>query len=352
MASNKKTIWASIDPGKYALKYAGLDEERGIMKGSMRSKYSPDSLRNNYFGRGTIIAQIDNGNTYRLGNSAINEPDAVTSKKSEIHRIDTMAGIAMMCDRNAFNIVNAVLTIPQSLINNVELKNEYIQYILGMPEEEHAVWLKTSPEEEPYCVRFAVNKRYVYPEGDGIIYEHADLFNGMTGIIDIGGHNANGKISRGIDDDIERFGFTAELGGKIMVDGLADYLSARLNIRVVPELVEDIIKKPYKERYVETQMGKEFDERIAKESSALIREYMLGHVKKIWQYCNKNAWPWETIKLVFVGGTSSVLPYELGQIFGKNINIPNHPEMSNALGNLCRMCANNNIDLGKFGAAQ
>ena len=77
---DKKVIWASADPGKHELKYAGLDADRGIIKGSLRSKYSPDTLRNDYFDGNSIIIQIDGREEYRLGESALKEPEAVTVK--------------------------------------------------------------------------------------------------------------------------------------------------------------------------------------------------------------------------------------------------------------------------------
>lgn len=339
----------AVDAGKYNTKVCAYNtEDSTILKTKFRTKIGEGTFDDDMFERGTYIVQVDGGPVYKVGRDGRQEPDLETSKKSEIHRICTMAGIAMACGNGQHENLHVVVGIPLQICNIPEERLSYKNYILGNPGEKHLVRIKTNCNGPIYETSFSFEKELVYPEGIGVLYEYPAKLDGTTGIIDIGNLNTNNLYCDQflIDQD---YCFTDELGGKVMISKLAQVLTSELGARVNENIVASALLRPLEERHLRSSNG---NKALEEKSAELISKYLLEHARAIKQKCDTRHWPMDFMNIVCMGGTSRLLKNELHEVFGSEVFIPDEPEYVNACGFLKKMCADAGVDITRNGGSR
>ena len=334
--------YVAVDCGKYNTKVNFFNpEKQEEFKMRYRTKMNPGTFDDDMFERGTFIVQIDGGEVYKIGNDAKTEPSMETSKKSEIHRVCTMTGIAIAAGKMKANELDIAIGMPLQISGIPEERIEYKKYILGEENQEHVVKIKTDCNSEPMVVKFKICKRLVYPEGIGVLYEYPSKVDGPTAIIDIGNLNTNNTYTDGFHIIAESC-FTDELGGKILISGLAQQLTSELRMRCDDNLIASTLLRPYEERFLRARNGKK---EVEEKSREIIDNYLMDHVSAIKTKCDTRHWPLDFMNVICVGGTAKLLQRELVQFFGENAFIPENPEYANVCGFLKRMCAGAGIDI-------
>jgi len=304
---------------------------------------SEGNFDDDMFDKSTFIVQVDGSPVVKIGNGAKYEPDMETSKKTDVHRICTLAATAMIFGQTGERHGDVVIGIPMQLIDIPEERISYKDYILGKEGEKHHVRIKTDCEGPVYDIEFSFDKRYVYPEGIGPVYQEAEKCSGAAGIIDIGNLNTN-NLYLDRFQIIDEASFSSELGGKVVISGLAQALSAELGARVDDNLAANVLLRPYEERFLTAKNG---DERIKERSRRVIDTYLIEHVRSIKSRCDTKHWPIEFMDILCVGGTSKLLARELKIVFGANLWIPQDPEYTNVRGFLRRLTASAGIDINE-----
>lgn len=337
--------YIAADCGKYQTKTAAYDTEtKTRSSGCFRTKISEGTFADDMFGgRHTGIFRVDGGPVYKIGQEAKTEPDMETSKKSEIHRVCTLAAIARTLGAGVHEGVTAVIGIPLQTASIPEERIDYKDFILGREGETHTVEMKLAPAGPVETCEFTFSKRLVYPEGIGVLYEYPAQLNGPTAIIDIGNLNTNNIYCDSFLIMNESC-FTDELGGKVLISGLSQALTAELGMRTDDNLVASTLLRPYEERYLRpVRENREIEER----SRQIIDRYLLEHVSTIRRKLDTRQYPLDFMNIVCIGGTASLLKREIAQVFGENAFIPENPEFVNANGFLRRVLASDSIDLGR-----
>lgn len=334
--------YVAVDCGKYHTKVDacgadGKNESRFMF----RTKMSDGTFSDDMFEKGTFIVQVDDGPVYKVGNEAKIEASMETSKKTDIHRVCTMTALAIAAARMKADEVNAVIGMPLQLAGIPEERVAYKDFILGEDGAKHLVRLKMDCQSPPVEVRFGISRRLVYPEGIGVLYEYPSIVEGPTAIIDIGNLNTNNTYTDGFHIITESC-FTDELGGKVMISGLAQELTSELRMRCDDNLVASTLLRPYDKRFL---TARNHDETISQRSREIIDAYMLEHVKAIKTKCDTRHWPLDFMNVICVGGTARLLAREITEVFGPESFIPPSPEFVNACGFLKRVCAADNIDI-------
>ena len=334
--------YVSIDAGKYNTKLNAYDPAAGKqMRAKFRTKISDGTFEDDMFEKGTFIVQIDDGPVYKVGRDGRQEPDIETSKKSEVHRVCAMTAAAIACGAGKSEDVSVVIGIPLQLCNIPEERLAYKEYMLGSVGEEHHVKIKTSPNGNPVESAFTFDKQLVYPEGMGVLYEYPSKLSGPAGIIDIGNVNTNNLYCDSFMSNNEGC-FTDEMGGKVLISGLAATLTSELGARVDDNLAASVLLKPYEQRYLRSVKG---NRAMEEKSREVIDRYLLEHVQAIKQRCDTRHWPMEVMNIVCMGGTSKLLEHEIKEVFGEEAFVPENPEYVNACGFLKKMCADAGVDL-------
>lgn len=340
----------AIDCGKYNTKACAYDPETAsIRELRFRTKISEGTFIDDMFDRGTMIVQVDDGPVYKIGNGAKEEPSMETNKKTEIHRICTLASIALLSQPGSNPNLNVVIGMPLDIQDIPEERIAYKTFIFDPKHPTHTIKMKTSPTAEVKTVQFTIANSFVYPEGMGVLYdyagnnEEADL-SGAIGIIDIGNLNTNNIYT--IDGMVvNEKSFTSELGGKRMILGLAQQLSAVLGSRVSENIVASALLKPEDQRCLTPNIRKTGDEAVTKKITEIqdksrkeINKYLLEHTRAIKGLCDSKQWDLDWMQLICIGGTSKLISAELKKTFGDNILIPDEPEFINVRGFLTRLC--------------
>ena len=334
--------YASVDCGKYNTKCAYYDPVTGKPgKFKFRTKMSPGTFDDDMFGKNTFIVQVDDGEVMKIGNEAKQEPELETSKKSEIHRICTLAAFAMEAGESTTEPINAVIGIPLQICDITEERLSYKNFIYGGESEQHTVRIKMSCDGPVREINFSFGKRFVYPEGIGVLYEFPSRLDGATAILDIGNLNTNNLYCNHFLVNYESC-FSTELGGKPLISSLSQVLTAELGSRCDDNLTASLLLKPYESRFLVPVNGnKEIQER----SRAIVDRHLMEHVQQIKRMCDTRHWPLDFMNVVCIGGTAKLLTREIKAVFGENAFIPDCPEFVNANGFLKRLLATDGIDM-------
>lgn len=334
--------YIAVDCGKYNTKIDAFDpDKKAEHKFRYRTKISEGTFEDDMFDRGTFIVQVDDGPVYKVGNDAKTEPSMETSKKSDIHRICTMTGIAIMAGKIGAGEVDVAIGMPLQIAGIPEERIDYKDFMLGKDNEKHSVRIKTDASKPPVIVTFKITKRLVYPEGIGVLYEYPSKVDGPTAIIDIGNLNTNNTYTDGFHI-ISESCFTDELGGKILISGLAQQLTSELRMRCDDNLAASTLLRPYEDRLLHARSG---DKAVEQKSREIIDAYLMEHVLAIKTKCDTRHWPLDFMNVICVGGTARLLAREIREVFGDNAFIPEAPEYANACGFLKKMCADAGIDM-------
>ena len=343
------TGYIAVDCGKYNTKIDAFhSESQQEYKFRYRTKISDGTFEDDMFDKGTYIVQIDGGPVYKVGNDAKTEPSMETTKKSDIHKICTMTGIAIAAGKMKADRVCVAIGMPLQISGIPEERIEYKNFILEEDGKEHEVLIKTECNKPPVAVRFVMEKRLVYPEGIGVLYEYPSRVDGPTAILDIGNLNTNNIYTDGFHVITESC-FTDELGGKVLISGLAQQLTSELRMRCDDNLVASTLLRPYKNRFLRTT-NKKTD--VEERSREIIDTYLKDHVMAIKTKCDTHHWPLDFMNVICIGGTSKLLTKEIRDMFGENAFIPEAPEFVNVCGFLKRMCADAGIDLSSVREAK
>lgn len=332
----------AVDCGKYDTKVNALLEKSGEQKRfKIRTKMSPGVFEDDMIKRGTMIVQVDDGPVYTYGYGAVGEPSMETSKKSEIHKIGALAGIAAALGAGEYQDIYVAIGVPLDISGNALERIAYKDYILGTEGETHTVRIKRDSEGPITTTTFSIKKRYVYPEGSGILWVEPKRMTGATAIIDIGNLNTNNLYCESLNPE-DRMCFTGELGGRVLITNIASMLEAELGHRVIESMVASALAKPYAERHLVSTRG---DKSLEERSGEIIANYAYEHVRMIKQQCDVHHWPLEYSNIVCVGGTTKLLTREITEVFGENVYIPENQEYANVCGFLKRMCATLGVDV-------
>ena len=336
----------AIDAGKHSTKvciYDPAKEHPSYFK--FRTKIGKGDFDDDMLEKDTVVVQIDNGPVYKVGQGGKTEPSLETSKKTDIHRICTLAGIALAIGKESGNqVIDVSIGMALSQIGIPQERLSYKDFILGEEGTMHTVKIKSSAAAAVVTVNFTCGKRMVYPEGTGPAFELAERCEGVVGIIDIGSLNSNHIYMDNLEA-IDESSFSTELGGRVIVDGLAQALSSELGARVDENLVSNLLRRDYSERFLSPKNG---DKEIEEKSRKVIDSFLLDHVRAIKARCDTKHWPLNFMELIFVGGTATLLKREIEEVFGENVFIPENAEFINAKGFLRRMCAADGIDIGTW----
>ena len=332
-------IYLAVDCGKFDTKTVCFNRSE-LKRSKFRTKISLGIFEDDMLKKGTMIVQVDGGEVYTFGYGATTEPSMETSKKTNVHRIATLSAIAQALGPGAFEEVAVAIGVPLDICANPVERMDYKNFILGQDGATHTVRYKTESEGPIRETTFTIKKRYVYPEGCGVLWLYPEKCIGSTAVIDIGNLNTNCIYAEGLNPEDEMC-FTGELGGKVLIAGLAGALSADLGSRVAESMVAQALLKSGDDRHLISARG---DTEIEERSRQIISDYALSHVKMIKQQCDVHHWPLEFCQIVAVGGTSRLLKEELRTVFGDTLFLPENSEYANAEGFLRRMCAGFGVD--------
>lgn len=330
----------AIDSGKYGNKIAAyVEEESTYIVDMFRTKMSEANIEDDIVEKGTTLVEYE-GKAYKLGYAGKKEAESVTSKKSEIHKIATLTSIAKYVTEEN-ETVNVAIGIPLNEHSVYETREDYKNYIL--PEGMQTFLIKEDGEKPPVKKTFTINNRYVFPESVGALYLNYEKLSEFVGIIDLGSLNLNASCWNNGQLD-EQYTVTAELGGNLMIEGLAQELSAEFG-RCDSNLVARILKNySGDERCLHPVNG---NKEIEVKSKEIINKYLLDYVRNIKRCCDQKKWPLNYMSLVFIGGTTELVKNEIYEVFGENVLIAENPELVNVIGFLRRLAAKYNIDILK-----
>ena len=323
--------YIAVDSGKFATKIAWANNDfDGFQKGQFRTRMSRGNFEDDAIENGTYVCEID-GVVMKIGNGAAQDADLETSKKSEIHKYCTLLAIALVVSRDEIDDVYCAIGIPVGEYKVVEKRNEYRDYVLP----DGPITVKYKMQKGGIEIRtFKIIKKFVYPESAGGIYLDIKRNMDTAAVIDIGNLNINATYFANKEPDFT-CSTTSELGGQILISGLAAELSSAFT-RCDERVVGKLLKGPLDERYLRPVNP---NPHVEEESRLLINDYLLNHVKKIRRICDSKGWALDYMPVTFIGGTSALLRNEIQSVFGDEAFIPEKPEIANALGFLRRMVA-------------
>lgn len=334
--------YIAVDSGKGNTKIAVYNEEKDMIKQlTFATKIGEGLFEDDAIEAGTMIVEV-NGKVYKVGNGAKNCAELTTSKKTEIHRICTLAGIALCASDTEEDQVTVAIGIPVEDFKDVMKRQEYKDYIL--PDEVVEIKIKTKSEAAIVTKRFKIVYKCVYAESAGVTYlDPVGSKDAMVGVIDIGNLNINATIWDNFELD-DKLSFTDEMGGSALIAGLSQQISSKFS-RVSEAYMLKVLVRGAADHDMRKLIPQNPDPNVEKESQAFIDQYLLDFVQDIKRKCDAQRWSLNFIKLAFIGGTAKLLHKEIRQVFGENVVIYNEPEYVNVTGFLKRLCA---LKLGKI----
>lgn len=325
--ANKKFV--SVDPGKGDTKVSVFDvDKKKISTYIYNTKYSEGDFCDDALESNTFIAEIE-GNTFKVGNGALQSAALEVTKMSDIHRFSTLLALAMVTEPGKTEELDVVLGCPLSEYSVPKKRKEYMDYML--PDGEVSVKLKTKSDKEPEIRKFKISSKKVLPETSGIFFMELESYDGdSVGIIDVGNGTAIGAIYSDYEID-HAYDFTSLQGGGILVSSLSELLTATYS-RYNAKYTLKLLTKPTEERKL--PLG---DPQKETESAKLIHDHIIKHLQEIKQSCNAKQWSLEFMPIIFGGGTSLMLKDEIVEVFGKNTRFSKHGVHANSLGFLRRL---------------
>lgn len=281
----------SIDAGKYATKVA-IKRAEGIQRLSFRTKVDETSANNNVFLSKDNYKVSYNGKNYLVGDAA-ETVSFSTSKAENIHKVAAYTAIAYLVDNG--DVVNIAVGCPMSVYLNAAACKDFKDFIF--PEGETITITVNETTKS-----FVIGKVVVLPESSGVIFLDIVKFTGKTvAVIDIGGLNANCAVFKNLSPVLSAV-FTTNLGSNVMMEELEKKLNAEFSVQIPKYLMDQIIKDGYIKKDPEA-------------SAKLIHDYKLEHVRKIMNECRAKGWDFDTMNIIFVGGTSLGLKKEILEVF-------------------------------------
>lgn len=333
--------YIAVDCGKFDTKVCFSKDGERAKRFKFRTKIGPGVFEDDMIKKGTMIVQVDDGEVLSFGFGASNEPVMETTKKTDTHRIAALSSIAFALGPGRYDDVVVAIGVPLEIASNATERMAFKDFILGTEGETHKIKWRKDSESPVQETEFKVKKRFVYPEGCGALWLYPEQCLGSTAIIDIGNLNTNCIYAEGLNPEDEMC-FTGELGGKILIAGLARALTADLGSRVAESMVALALKNQGDERRLKSARG---DKAVEERSAKIIADYALQHAQMIKQQCDVHHWPLDFANIICVGGTCRLLSDELKKVFGDVVFIPENMEYVNVDGFLRRMCAGLGVDV-------
>lgn len=333
----------SVDCGKFDTKIASYDpESEQYSTVKFRTRMEEGTMDDDMLEKSTILAEIE-GKVYKLGFGARYEADMETSKKSEIHKVCTLAAIAQCIEKENEDVI-VVIGIPYQLCIIPQERLSYKDYII--PSGKHTVKLKKTNDSDAYTVTFNIVERYVFPESLGVIYMYPQKAEELAGISDIGNLNKNNTYCNKFVP-IPESSFTDKSGGDYLITGLAEQLSSELGMHIDKNVASNVLRLPKEKRFL---MPNNRDQKIVDKSKQVIDKYLMDYVRASRRLLDTKQWSLEFIQMFFIGGTTRLIRNEIKAVYGDNIIIPDRPEFVNAEGFLRRVCAMHNININPVAA--
>lgn len=284
--------YLAVDCGKHSTKVCIKRAEGNIQKISFRTKVDESNANNNLFlGKDSFKVSF-NGKNYTVGDAA-ETMSFSTSKAEEIHKIAAYTAIATLVDNG--DVVNIAVGCPMSVYLNANSVKAFKDFIF--PEGQTITITVNNVTKS-----FVIGKVLVLPESSGILFtDMARFANKTVGVIDIGGLNANCTVFKNLSPVISAV-FTTNLGSNIMAEDLEKKLNMEFGTSIKAWQMDQILTDG-------------FIKKAPEESSKLIHDYKREHVRKILTECKAKGWDFDTLDVVFVGGTSLQLKDEIIEIF-------------------------------------
>lgn len=323
--------YIAIDSGKFATKVAKATENLdGIEEFRFRTKISQGNFDDDAVEKGTFIAEVD-GQVYKVGNGALRDAEFDTSKKTNEHLVSTLLSLAVATEKDGQEFC-AAAGMPIGPYRNVDERKAYKEYILPLGDHTVSYMTQDTPK---VTKKFTITEHFVYPESAGGLYLDMKGNKDDAAILDMGNVNVSAALYQNFEP-IYDGSSTCELGGQMLISGLAAALSAEFSSRVDERLVSKVLRLPREQRFLSPAKP---NPEIEKASKEFIDRYLLTHVKDIKRVCDGLRWPLAFMRLTSIGGTSELLKYELKEVFGDTITIPDKPEFANVRGFLRRLVA-------------
>lgn len=325
--------YISVDSGKNGTKVCILRKDR-IEKFSFSTRMDEGNMQD-VPEANTYIVEFA-GKVVKIGDGANKQAPYETTKQSDIHKLSTLAAIALKVDNG--DRVNVVIGCPLTIYENVTQRENYKNYMLPEGEIKIKVKVGTIVHERT----FTIAKKMVCPEGSGIIYlKMAEFKNKFIGVVDLGGLNMNASVYRNLIIQ-HSFSVTADMGSNKLCVGLAQALNSAYSTNVSAEWVDYMLKtEPRESRKVKSRHVPE----AAKESPSFIDKYIKDHVNGILDELTKSNWDLMNTDLVFIGGTSGLLKEDFEEVLNDDVFVPKDPAWINALGWLKVLCGSSGIPL-------
>lgn len=236
------------------------------------------------------------------------EMDTKNSKNNEAHQYCTALAIAKTTNNG--DIVNVVIGCPLSEYANKQNRDIYLNNVLPKGRNDIEV-----DGEHRY---FTIDKRMVLPEGVGIVTLNPELFEDDMIVVDLGGLNLNaiqvinGKI-------VPSSAYTDKLGFNYLSGDLMTSIKRVAQDAELSQMqITNVIKRGYVQNY-------------RQQTEDVVREVVSNHINKVDSRLKNVYHNFNTLGLVFIGGTSIPLkPYILNKY--PEAVIVDNPAFANASG--------------------
>lgn len=329
--------YVGIDSGKMATKVAEyLPKLRAVRKFSIKTKASEGDFRDDAIEEQTVVIEVD-GEVYKIGNGARGaEATLETTKRSDAHRLCTLTALAYLASPKGEDEFCVAVGLPAKEWSVVSKRMDYKDYIL--PQSSVEVSIKATSSSPVIKKKFRVSERFVFPESIGALFSD-EIINTITkssiiGVVDLGNLNLNATFFQGTELN-QDLSLTAELGGAILIQELAQELSA--NVATCDDFIVSSILFDSNERSLPGD-GNLSPEQI-EASKEVFARVLKQHAEKVKRACRARGWSLDVMRIAAIGGTSKLLAKELKESFGGCITVLESPEYCNALGYLRMMCA-------------
>jgi len=320
-------MWiVAVDSGKYQTKAIAGNNEVEAKRFSLLTKMTPTTEKQS-LSPSSYVTKLNN-EKFLVG-SQQGFHDFETTKAKDLHRRTTYTAISQLVPNKA-EIVLAI-GCPLTQYTNTELRNEYMRFMLNLPEGD-----KTNPNKAEVEISFEVNDKkftytvkrlLVFPETSGFLIKYEELFERKTvAIIDIGGLNVNGAVYRRLEPNEDKF-FTINKGGNVFKQQLRKELNSSFsNLNLNEDDMEDIILDGYVEiNDVEDSVRK---------TKEIIDKHKFEFLDQIKQEMRSYSWSVNTYQFIFVGGGSILFEKEIREQpeFGKRLIISENAVWDNCEG--------------------
>lgn len=188
MENSRHIIISGGDIGKYDSKLLGRNfsiSESEAEKIVFRTKIY--DLEDGYIEKQGNSFKVEyEGKEYIIGEQG-NTKSLDTSKTNLLHKVSCYTGITRLLEPGIKSDVYLVLACPISVLQNVEAKEEFKNFIKGEGE------IKIVVDDKEYS--FEIKDITIKAEGSGILYTNPELFKNKTVlVVDLGGLNLTGAL--------------------------------------------------------------------------------------------------------------------------------------------------------------